>query len=154
VPARYLIPTGRHSLGIAIIVIHSLLVAMIAAVGVRLGTTVIYYPGFVPLGSPPKEVVDQLRKKQPWYTFSKADKNEISFDRAAIVDGRQLMPPGLEDFASRDVYVCEPDGLPPFCKYCWNWKPDRTHHNKTMGRCVRRFDHFCPWYVPRLLILE
>jgi len=55
------------------------------------------------------------------------------------------VPPGLEYYMSKDVYACEPDGLPAWCNYCWNWKPDRTHHSSALGRCVRRFDHYCPW---------
>ena len=53
--------------------------------------------------------------------------------------------PGLEDFYSKDVFVCEGDGRPIWCSKCMNWKPDRTHHCKEVDRCVRKMDHFCPW---------
>jgi palmitoyltransferase len=32
-----------------------------------------------------------------------------------------------------------------WCKHCEAHKPDRTHHCSVSGRCILRFDHFCPW---------
>lgn len=54
-------------------------------------------------------------------------------------------PGNLRDFWTRDVFVCEADGLPKWCPHCNVWKPDRTHHCSEYGRCVRRMDHICPW---------
>ena len=51
----------------------------------------------------------------------------------------------LEEWYKRDVYVCEPDGLPRWCPHCKIWKPDRSHHCGEVQRCVWRMDHFCPW---------
>ena len=28
-----------------------------------------------------------------------------------------------------------------------NYKPPRAHHDSVTGRCIVKFDHFCPWYV-------
>ena len=53
--------------------------------------------------------------------------------------------PGLEEFYSKDVFICEGDGRPIWCSKCMNWKPDRTHHCREVDRCVRKMDHFCPW---------
>lgn len=53
--------------------------------------------------------------------------------------------PGIEDFWTRDVFVCDPNGMPIYCEYCKNWKPDRTHHSQDVARCTRKMDHFCPW---------
>ena len=53
--------------------------------------------------------------------------------------------PGLQDFYSRDVFVCQTDGRPAWCSTCLNWKPDRAHHCREIERCVRKMDHFCPW---------
>jgi hypothetical protein len=44
-----------------------------------------------------------------------------------------------------DAYVCDYEGIPLFCEKCRIFKPDRTHHCKELGRCVRKMDHFCPW---------
>ncbi len=53
--------------------------------------------------------------------------------------------PDLRDFYTRDVFTCEGDGRPIWCSTCLNWKPDRTHHCREAGRCVKKMDHFCPW---------
>lgn len=53
--------------------------------------------------------------------------------------------PGLEQFYTKDIFVCDPQGKPIWCDKCKNWKPDRTHHCSQIGRCVHRMDHFCPW---------
>ncbi|KAJ3472744.1 hypothetical protein NLG97_g10747 [Lecanicillium saksenae] len=53
--------------------------------------------------------------------------------------------PGLENFYSKDVFVCEADGRPKWCSGCRQWKPDRAHHSSEIGRCVRKMDHLCPW---------
>ncbi|OCL04396.1 zf-DHHC-domain-containing protein [Glonium stellatum] len=53
--------------------------------------------------------------------------------------------PGLEQFYTKDVFVCDSQGRPIWCEKCKNWKPDRTHHCSQVGRCVYRMDHFCPW---------
>ncbi|KAF3033627.1 palmitoyltransferase pfa5 [Didymella heteroderae] len=44
-----------------------------------------------------------------------------------------------------DAYICDYEGMPLWCDKCHNWKPDRTHHCKELGRCVRKMDHYCPW---------
>jgi palmitoyltransferase len=66
-------------------------------------------------------------------------------DRQEVRDGLVETPPGLEQFYSKDVFVCGTDGVPRFCNECWNWKPDRSHHSSELNRCVKRYDHFCPW---------
>ena len=55
--------------------------------------------------------------------------------------------PGLQGFYNMDAFICESDGRPIWCSTCLNWKPDRTHHCREVGRCVRKMDHFCPWHV-------
>jgi palmitoyltransferase len=44
-----------------------------------------------------------------------------------------------------DAYVCDYQGVPLFCEKCRVFKPDRAHHCKELGRCVRKMDHYCPW---------
>jgi hypothetical protein len=48
-------------------------------------------------------------------------------------------------FDQYDAYICDYQGTPLWCEKCHNWKPDRTHHCKELGRCVRKMDHYCPW---------
>lgn len=59
----------------------------------------------------------------------------------------QLDPAGLESFYTKDVFVCQDDGRPPYCSTCCQFKTDRSHHCREVDRCVRKMDHFCPWYV-------
>lgn len=32
-----------------------------------------------------------------------------------------------------------------YCKQCHIYKPDRTHHDRQLGQCVLKMDHYCPW---------
>lgn len=48
-------------------------------------------------------------------------------------------------FDKYDAYICDYEGMPLWCDKCHNFKPDRTHHCKELGRCVRKMDHYCPW---------
>lgn len=32
-----------------------------------------------------------------------------------------------------------------WCSKCQHYKPERTHHCKSCGKCVLRMDHHCPW---------
>lgn len=68
-----------------------------------------------------------------------------TLDMDAIFRGDIPPPPGTDDFSRRDVFQCDPNGLPIWCGTCKNWKPDRAHHCSDDGRCVRKLDHFCPW---------
>jgi palmitoyltransferase len=51
-------------------------------------------------------------------------------------------PQAMEQY---DAYICDYEGVPLFCDKCRVYKPDRTHHCKELGRCVRKMDHYCPW---------
>jgi len=48
-------------------------------------------------------------------------------------------------FDQYDAYICDYQGVPLWCERCHNWKPDRAHHCKELGRCVKKMDHYCPW---------
>ncbi len=52
---------------------------------------------------------------------------------------------GLAQFYTKDVFVCEGNGLPRYCSVCQVYKPDRAHHCREVQRCVCKMDHFCPW---------
>jgi palmitoyltransferase len=54
---------------------------------------------------------------------------------------------GLESFYTKNVFVCQEDGRPLWCSTCCQFKTDRAHHCRELGRCVRKMDHFCPWYA-------
>jgi len=54
-------------------------------------------------------------------------------------------PPTFESFYDQEFFVCDTEGKPVWCTECQIWRPDRTRHSKEFGRCIRRFDHYCPW---------
>ena len=58
-----------------------------------------------------------------------------------------MLPKNLHVFYNMEAFICENDGLPKWCFHCHCWKPDRSHHCGELGRCIKKMDHFCPWYV-------
>ncbi|KAI5361839.1 Putative palmitoyltransferase, DHHC domain-containing protein [Septoria linicola] len=101
---------------IALIAVYFVLLIPVATSWLRLLLAVLLDPGYVPRGS----------DDQQYPTIAQPQ-------------------PGLEEFWTRDVFVCDINGLPIWCDYCKAWKRDRTHHNQDVGRCTRKMDHFCPW---------
>jgi hypothetical protein len=51
---------------------------------------------------------------------------------------------GPKQLASKQIIVCEPSGVPKYCPTCQIYKPMRTSHCRETGRCVAKFDHYCP----------
>ena len=112
-------PSGkprRLAAGIAFIAVYFVLLIPVAVSWLRLLLAVLINPGYTQEGS-----------------------NDLL--RPTVTEPQ----PGLEPYWMRDVFVCDPNGLPIWCAYCKNYKPDRTHHNQDVGRCTRKMDHFCPW---------
>lgn len=58
---------------------------------------------------------------------------------------REKMDTSTKAFDRYDAYICDYEGMPLWCDKCHCFKPDRTHHCKELGRCVRKMDHYCPW---------
>lgn len=111
----------------------------------RLVYITFYDPPYVALG--PAALRDQAKKRE-------RRSNNVEL-RDAIGRGEYNTgngsgdsdSPGLEMFYTKDVFVAEMDGKPKWCTHCANWKPDRAHHCSSSGRCIKKMDHFCPWYV-------
>jgi hypothetical protein len=61
---------------------------------------------------------------------------------SSTTEKKDADPSAIERY---DAYVCDYEGAPLFCEKCRIFKPDRTHHCKELGRCVRKMDHYCPW---------
>jgi palmitoyltransferase len=118
---------ARPATAVAILVLYFLLLLPYLVSYLRILQVIQSNPGYIEKGT----------KKQ--------EKDMSQFDQAAILDGSVSPPEGIEQFYTKDVFVCDSYGLPIFCTQCNNWKPDRTHHCSEVGRCVRRMDHFCPW---------
>lgn len=159
----------RHGAAIAILTIYASVVVLLLVIYLRLLYTVAINPGYVPRGpqwhannSKRRKRSGSRRTKPNSYDLEKqnggleepVDRNEHSSTQpytnvpSAYGPANDVATPGLHDFYSREVFVCENDGRPNWCSTCLNWKPDRTHHCREIGRCVRKMDHFCPWYIP------
>lgn len=99
-------------------------------------------PGVVPLG---QRAIDRQREADARRIKRRYGEDDI--ESRAYEAGPDSDPdsPGLESFYSRDAFICEADGRPKWCSECCNWKQDRVHHSREIGRCVYRMDHYCPW---------
>ena len=150
----------RPQSAIAIIIIYSIFLLLIAIVYFRLLWTVAMNPGYVPRGP-------------QWYAGSKSRLKRKGFrEKHKLAVGNNVpaadhvgdfsyanytantrpkaedeASPSLHDFYGKEVFTSEGDGRPIWCSSCSNWKPDRAHHCREIERCVRKMDHFCPWQV-------
>lgn len=137
----------------------------------RLLQTVTLNPGYVPRAKDRERTSERIaehdrgQEVNDLRTFQDAGEKDASFKpigQHPTVNGGQSLRrfeeqvsskpsrwkrsgPSLEEFHSKDVFVCENDGRPPYCSHCEVYKPDRTHHCSEVDRCVRKMDHFCPW---------
>lgn len=151
--------TRRPPSAIAILVTYYLLLVITIVTYARLLDVVARSPGLVPRGS--QWYSENVKKSHSRRHRNRSSSNtsdtegekvhepESSREREPI-EVRQLMATerldyNVEEFWKRDVFICNPDGRPPYCSTCHNWKPDRTHHCSELDRCVLKFDHFCPW---------
>jgi len=162
----------RAETAVGLIIVYAILLLVLLLYYIRVIQIITVNPGYIPLGadweergrSPEREneqvlrscavtTVPEGRTKAP-----SAEKDDLSqgtsasardpnFDLRAMLTGVAAPPPGMEQFYRREAFVCDYRGIPIFCSKCRNWKPDRTHHCSEIERCVRRMDHFCPWYV-------
>ncbi|EXJ62291.1 hypothetical protein A1O7_02724 [Cladophialophora yegresii CBS 114405] len=141
---------------VAVLVIFYLLLLITLACFGRLIGTVLTRPGLVPRGE--QYWIEKERKHR-----DESRRTSASGKEEALTDGEgesSGFTPGkyrrkqdqeaqgrfhAEEFWRKDVFVCGWDGRPPFCSTCYNYKPDRAHHCRELGRCVFKMDHFCPW---------
>ncbi|RYO77679.1 hypothetical protein DL766_008909 [Monosporascus sp. MC13-8B] len=140
---RYLL-SPRHedeAVAIVILVLHFIFLLFMIATYLRTYLTIAFDCGVVPLGPLAVERQRKHRRKR------KNSHPPGDLEGHAYHAGPDLDPdsPGLEQFYTKDVFVCESDGRPKWCSECCNWKPDRVHHSSEIARCVYRMDHYCPW---------
>jgi len=133
-PVQYFL-RDRNDAGaaVAVLVLHSLFLALMTITYLRVLIVINTNPGVVPLPA----AVEESRKR----------KGESDVEALYNSVNPDMSPdsPGLERFYSKDLFVCSNDGRPIWCSACGNWKPDRAHHSSEMNRCVRKMDHYCPW---------
>lgn len=156
----------RSGAGIAILTIYACLLSLLALTYFRLTYTVGANPGYTPRGpqwhaqnsskrrrrrssravAPPPDLEKQNGSagEQPAFNGVLSASPGVPASSAYGPAG-DVFAPGLRDFYKRDVFTCESDGRPIWCSTCLNWKLDRAHHCREVGRCVRKMDHFCPW---------
>lgn len=165
-PARLPISKGG---GVAILVVYFLLLPLFLLPYLRILQVILTNPGYTRQGPKSKPERRRNEEKAERQSFQRScvtttvpetppagstggrdhrrpgSRRRSSIDRRSILNGTMAPPPGLREFISKEVYVCDHRGFPIWCSTCNNWKPDRTHHCSEVGRCVRRMDHFCPW---------
>ncbi|KAI1104544.1 zf-DHHC-domain-containing protein [Jackrogersella minutella] len=140
--SRYLInKRSEFAAAIVILILYFIFLLLMIATYLRSVLTVLFDPGVVPLG--PLAIERRKREKEN----RKQGRQEHDLESRPYHGGPDDNPdsPGLEEFYTKDVFVCENDGRPKWCSECCNWKPDRAHHSSEIDRCVYRMDHFCPW---------
>lgn len=161
-PSLYDFVEPRRQSGAAIIAIYYILLFPVLVYFGRLLQTILLNPGTVPRGEAYYNRTREMEKTvnvEPRNTDIAESRNtdiaeSESHDSGSYAKyssyplGRsdeEMLESSLEDWWTRDVFVCQHDGLPPWCTTCRNYKPDRGHHCSEIQRCVRKMDHFCPW---------
>ena len=134
----------------AILVIFYLLLFITLVCLGRLIGTIVVSPGLVPRGEQ-YWVEKERKRREELDAYSKEDALEHGstegYTPRNLRRRQDKEAEGLraQEFWHKDVFVCGYDGRPPFCSTCYNYKPDRAHHCRELGRCVMKMDHFCPW---------
>ncbi|KAL5334360.1 DHHC palmitoyltransferase-domain-containing protein [Aspergillus crustosus] len=154
---------SRVGAGAAIIAIFYVLLIFVITTYLRLLYNVVWNPDLLPRSptSAPEQTAkppshhshNRSRRKKSGHRKTKrtelSDKPEADVERALDYNAGPMVLPwdtaGLENFYTRDIFVCQPDGRPIYCSKCCHYKPDRTHHCREVDRCVQKMDHFCPW---------
>lgn len=146
-----LVKHANRAAAIPILLFYFILFILLAVSFFRLVYITTFEPPYVPLG--PAAIRDKIRETGK--RKSKETQMETGIGSGEYNSGQQssdsqiaamdIDVPGLEQFYTRDVFVCEMDGKPKWCSTCGNWKPDRAHHCSSSGRCISKMDHFCPW---------
>jgi palmitoyltransferase len=154
---------SRVGAGAAIIAVYYVLLIPMIATYIRLVYNVLWNPGYLPFGAERVQAESsqdhkhsrgkRRRRRSSSRKAQDAEKQEpTEMDLESGVNAHtggeafKLDSAGLESFYTKDVFVCQEDGRPPWCSTCCQFKTDRAHHCREVDRCVRKMDHFCPWY--------
>jgi palmitoyltransferase len=124
---------------IAFLVLHFLFLISMLGTYIRVFLVIQLDPGVTPLGPRATEEKAKLKGR------SRRERDLEAANRYEARPDDNPDSPGLEEFYSKDVFVCETDGRPRWCSSCCNWKMDRAHHCSEIERCVKKMDHYCPW---------
>jgi len=124
---------------IAFLVLHFVFLISMLATYLRVFLVIQLDPGVTPLGPRASEQKAKAKGR------SRRERDLEAANRYEARPDDNPDSPGLEEFYSKDVFVCETDGRPRWCSSCCNWKMDRAHHCSEIERCVKKMDHYCPW---------
>ncbi|EKV12971.1 Palmitoyltransferase pfa5 [Penicillium digitatum PHI26] len=137
--------TPRVGAGAAIIAIYYVLLFPMVVSYTHLYYQVLWNPGYLPLGE--QKVADDENAKQSKRRRGKkstcksdpekTDQADTDVERGSVstaVDTAVQLGIGLESFYTKDVFVCQADGRPPWCTTCSQYKTDRAHHCCELGR--------------------
>ena len=148
--------TTRNGPAIAILVLYFTLLFPMTISYCRLLYTIVANPGFVPKGplwyeqeeerAHSGQTSQRSRYASAYSDSEKAHATPSTLSKLKHYRSKDAVP-DLTAFYNKEVYGCKEDGRPPWCTHCMQWKPERVHHSAQVGRCVFKFDHFCPWYV-------
>ncbi|ETI23845.1 hypothetical protein G647_05652 [Cladophialophora carrionii CBS 160.54] len=155
-PPDSLSSRGDTGAAVAVLVIFYVLLLITLACFGRLIGTILTRPGLVPRGE--QYWIEKERKRRDERRITPSGKEEALGYTPTDGEGSGFTPRKYRrkqdreaqgfrahEFWQKDVFVCGWDGRPPFCSTCYNYKPDRAHHCRELGRCVLKMDHFCPW---------
>ncbi len=129
----------RTGTAIVFLVLYFVFFLLMTTTYLRVFAVIQTNPGVTELG--PKASEHKTKSK-------KRSRRERDLEAASRYEARpddNPDSPGLEEFYTKDVFVCETDGRPRWCSTCCNWKMDRAHHCSEIERCVKKMDHYCPW---------
>ncbi|KAI1163923.1 DHHC palmitoyltransferase-domain-containing protein [Nemania serpens] len=141
--SRYLLRSlGEDGAATAILVLYFVFLLLMIITYARTLYNANFDPGAIPLG---QRAIDRRREADARRMKRRYGEHDIEGRAYEAGSDRDPDSPGLESFYSRDAFVCEADGHPKWCSECCNWKQDRVHHSREIGRCVYRMDHYCPW---------
>jgi hypothetical protein len=104
------------------------------------------------LGLPPP-VADAVLRQRGWFQVVVSQwllaMLLICFFRASLTSPGSVPKTAtwLSDRGSNVTREMKLSGKRRHCKWCQQYKPDRTHHCRVCESCVLRMDHHCPWIM-------
>lgn len=150
---EWFINNGHRRTGVCLIVFQIILLCLM---GTAFFQITFRRAGYVPnradrarfVAHTTTEANQEAIRSTPWSTdITSDDPPEKTYDRKPTIKEidkffKTAKPNDLPFYIARSG---EPVASPRYCSICDVVKHDRVHHCSEVNRCVRKFDHFCPW---------